>query len=53
MLQFQRSEWRNNYLFQKLNMNAQKIVKELKVKYPGKNIILDPPKNPSEIICEI
>lgn len=34
-------------------MDKTKIIKELKEKHPGKNIILDPPKDPSEIICEI
>ena len=34
-------------------MNVEKVVSELKKKYPGKTIILDPPQNPTEIICEI
>jgi mannose-6-phosphate isomerase-like protein (cupin superfamily) len=34
-------------------MNAQKIIEELKKKYPGKNIIINDPDNPTEIICEI
>ena len=34
-------------------MNAQKVVNELKKKYPGKNIIINDPDNPTEIICEI
>ena len=34
-------------------MNVQKVVAELKKKYPGKNIILNPPENPNEIVCEI
>jgi quercetin dioxygenase-like cupin family protein len=34
-------------------MDVQKVVDELKVKYPGKNIILNPPDSPTEIICEI
>jgi len=34
-------------------MKAQKIIKELQQKYPGKKIILDPPENPTEIICEL
>lgn len=34
-------------------MKVGKIVSELKTKYPGKKIILDPPENPTEIICEI
>lgn len=34
-------------------MNTKRIVKEIKRKYPGKTIILDPQDNPTEIICEI
>ena len=34
-------------------MDVKKVVKELKVKYPGRNIILNPPENPTEIVCEI
>ncbi len=34
-------------------MNVDKIVKELKIKYPGKNIVVNTPENPTEIICEI
>jgi mannose-6-phosphate isomerase-like protein (cupin superfamily) len=34
-------------------MNTTQIIKELKSRYPGKSIILNPPENPSEIICEI
>jgi mannose-6-phosphate isomerase-like protein (cupin superfamily) len=34
-------------------MNVQKVVKELREKYPGKNIILNPPENPTEIVCEL
>ncbi len=34
-------------------MNVTKTIGELKKTYPGKKIILDPPDNPSEIICEI
>lgn len=34
-------------------MNVQKVVEELKKQYPGKNIILNPPENPTEIVCEI
>src|SRR3989344_4380210 len=34
-------------------MNAQKVVEELKNKYPGKNIIINDPDNPTEIICEL
>lgn len=34
-------------------MDKAKIIKELKEKYPSKRIILNPPENPNEIICEI
>jgi len=34
-------------------MDVGKIVSELRKKYPGKNIILNPPENPTEIVCEI
>ena len=34
-------------------MDVQKVVEELKKQYPGKNIILNPPGNPTEIVCEI
>ncbi len=34
-------------------MNVGKVVAELKKKYPGKTIVLNPPENPTEIICEI
>ncbi|OGK11457.1 hypothetical protein A2954_06300 [Candidatus Roizmanbacteria bacterium RIFCSPLOWO2_01_FULL_37_12] len=34
-------------------MKKRAIVKELKEKYPNKNIVLIPPENPSEILCEI
>ena len=34
-------------------MNTQKIIKELHARYPGKQVILDPPENPTEIICEL
>lgn len=34
-------------------MNTQKIIKELQAQYPGKKVILNPPDNPTEIICEI
>lgn len=34
-------------------MNVKKIIRKLKKLYPGKNIILNDPKNPTEIICEI
>jgi len=35
------------------SINIQKIIKLLQQKYPVKKIILNPPKNPTEIICEI
>ena len=34
-------------------MNVQKVFEELKRKYPGKNIIINDPDNPTEVICEI
>jgi len=34
-------------------MNSKKIIKELQNKYPDKEVILDPPENPTEIICEL
>jgi len=34
-------------------MNTQKIIKELHALYSGKQVILDPPENPTEIICEL
>ena len=34
-------------------MITQKIIQEIKKKYPGKAIILDPKDNPTEIVCEI
>lgn len=34
-------------------MDVKKIVAELKKKYPGKDIIFDPPEDPTEIIVEI
>lgn len=34
-------------------MNVQKVIAELKKLYPGKNIIINNPDNPTEIICEI
>lgn len=34
-------------------MDAQKVVGELKRQYPRKNIIINDPDNPTEIICEI
>lgn len=34
-------------------MDSQKVTSELRRQYPGKNIILNPPEDPTEIICEI
>lgn len=34
-------------------MNTKRLVKELKEKYPGKEIILNPPDHPHEIIIEL
>ncbi len=34
-------------------MDAKKIITELKKQYPGKKIILNHPKTPTEIVCEI
>ena len=34
-------------------MDVEKVVEELKEKYPGKNIIINDPDEPTEIICEI
>ena len=34
-------------------MNKQKVIRQLKSKYPGKLIILNDKANPTEIICEI
>jgi len=34
-------------------MNKQKVIDELTKKYPGKNIVMNDPDNPTEIICEI
>ena len=34
-------------------MNAKRITHELETQYPGKKIILLPPDDPKEIICEI
>src|SRR3989344_1466189 len=34
-------------------MNASQVIKELKTKYPGKKILLNPEDNPAEIIVEI
>jgi len=34
-------------------MNAKKVIKELEKQYPGKNIMVNDPENPTEIICEI
>jgi len=34
-------------------MNVQKVIRELEKRYPGKNVVITDPKNPTEIICEI
>jgi|SRR5579884_2122840 len=34
-------------------MNIQRVIKELKQKYPDKAIIKNPEDNPTEILCEI
>lgn len=34
-------------------MNTTKVVEDLKRQYPGKNIIINDSKNPTEVICEI
>ncbi len=34
-------------------MNKQKIISELKNKYPGKSIYSVPDENPTEILCEV
>ncbi len=34
-------------------MNKEEVVKKLKLKYPGKKIVLNNDENPKEIICEI
>ena len=34
-------------------VDAKKVIKQLKVEYPGKKIIADPEDNPTEIIVEI
>lgn len=34
-------------------MNASKIIKQLKKKYPGKNIIVNTPEFPLEIVVEL
>ena len=36
-----------------IKMNVTKVVSQLKQKYPGKKIILNPPEKTTEIICEI
>lgn len=33
-------------------MNVQKVIEKLKQDYPGKNIVLNPAENPTEIVCE-
>lgn len=34
-------------------MNTKKVLTELKEKYPGKNVVINTPDEPTEIICEI
>ena len=34
-------------------MNTKRVISELKKEYPSKTIILNPPENPTEIVCEI
>jgi mannose-6-phosphate isomerase-like protein (cupin superfamily) len=34
-------------------MNVDKVMGELKKKYPGKKVIVTDPDNPTEVICEI
>jgi len=34
-------------------MNSQKVIEEFKKKYPGKRIIKNDEKKPTEILCEI
>jgi len=36
-----------------MNMDAERIVKELVKKYPGKNIVKNPDNDPTEIVCEV
>ncbi len=33
-------------------MNTRKVVRELKRKYPRKNVVITDPENPTEVICE-
>lgn len=33
-------------------MDVKKVISELKRQYPGKEVIITDPKNPTEIICE-
>ncbi|MCX6813342.1 MAG: cupin domain-containing protein [Candidatus Azambacteria bacterium] len=34
-------------------MNVEKVIKELSQEYPGKQVIKNEEKNPTEILCEI
>jgi mannose-6-phosphate isomerase-like protein (cupin superfamily) len=34
-------------------MNVERVVSKLKRTYPGKAIVLNPPENPTEIVCEV
>ncbi len=34
-------------------MNTPQMLEDLKSEYPGKAIILNPPVNPTEILCEV
>ena len=34
-------------------MQAESIVEEFKQRFPGRNIVMLPAENPTEIICEI
>lgn len=34
-------------------MDVDEIVQKLKQKYPGKNVVITDPANPTEIVCEV
>jgi quercetin dioxygenase-like cupin family protein len=34
-------------------MNSKRVVEELRKRYPNKTIVLNPPENTTEILCEI
>src|SRR3989344_7639226 len=36
-----------------LKMQAESVVEEFKQRFPGRNIVMLPAENPTEIICEI